>query len=450
LRVITFHMEGDNTILNEIKIKSIIPCEYMYTFDKLLGIQPANTCVGVSRELVSFDFPSRPKNIYFLALTQIAKSKYRFIGRIVDKDGTQLAITALGEKEIPDEIPDDFQISLNLVFIFKDVIFPIDGLYFFQLIINDIIIYNYDFPVLKAQRPEYSPDKIKCILDDPETIKHSSVELKCNCGKVKTFSLSLDPGEQKEGEKLPEGDIYVCDDCEQKHNLVDIKSNLKFYLGTKNIVDSINRNLSESRVLARCGFFNYALVIQVSAFEAFMRDSFISRYNSWFMHLLENQSNAQIAKKEIIKIVKELKLKDEFYEQLIVLGKGEFSSPKEEIIYHNNILKTLLFGETEDSQHAMNRISFQQLKGTLGGFWAYKKFFGFDIKSELDKQKNKYNEDLQEYFTLRHKIIHASTKFNMNKYEVTSEMLQKNQEIILFIRNLMNEKLLKIKKDHET
>lgn len=443
-------MASNETSLNKIVVKSVIPCEYIYTFDKMLGVQIANTCVGVSREQVFFNFPSQPKSIYFLALTETFKNNYKVIGKIIDEEGKQLAITPPLEQKFPDGLPGDLPIILNLNFIFRDVIFPKEGLYFFQLIVNDNIVYKYDFPIYRVQRPEYSSEKIKNILDDPETIKHASSELKCNCGKVKAFSASLDPRQQKEDEKLPDDNIYVCEDCGQNHNLVEIKSNLEFYLGTKNIVDSINRNLSQSRVLARCGFFNYALVIQVSAFEAFMRDSFISRHKSWFMHLLENQSDAQIAKINIIKLAKELKVKDELYEKLIILGKAEFSNPKEEIIHYNKIFKNILFGETEDDQHTMNRISFQQLKGTLGGFWAYKKFFGIDIKSELDKQKNRFHEDLLEYFILRHKIIHASPKFNMNRYEVTPEMLQKNHEIILFIRNLLNKRLLKIKRDHET
>jgi len=251
-----------------------------------------------------------------------------------------------------------------------------------------------------------------------------------------------------DSERLPEENMYKCDNCGKTHEITETKVTMNFLLGSRNIIDTINTNLRESLVLARCGFFNSALAIQVSAFEAFMRDTFESRYKNWFMYLLVDLSSLQKAKKKIINIVNELGLKDQFFEQLLVFEKEkDFKNYKEEIIYYNEILKALLFGNDEgDQRRILNRISFQQLEKSSGAFWAYKNFFGIELKNELEKQKAGYYEHLKKSFLLRHRIIHAPTEVLKN--EVTPEMLEKNQEIILFIRNLLNEKLLQLKKEY--
>ena len=434
---------GDTTCIS---VKSIIPCEYIYPFQKKFGIQIANTCVGISREQLFFGFPSSPQNLYMLALCEVVKGKYAVCGDIIDENGSAISSSITGVYEVQGDFPDDQLIILNLQFIFSNTIFPRPGPYFVRIFANNYIVHCYDFPVFGVNRPEYPSEAIQNILDDPNTIKRSTVDVKCECSCLKRFSISLDPKDQIDSERLPEGNTYKCEECGKDRDITEVKANMIFYLGSKNIIDTINTNLQESRILSKCGFFNSALIIQVSAFEAFMRDTFVSRYENWFMYLLENQSSGQNAKKKIIKIVKDLGLKDQFFEQLLLFDKRDSQSGKDEIIYYDNILKLLLFGSDESDQYKMSRISFQQLEKSLGTFWAYKHFFAIDIKIELEKQKDGYYNHLISSFSLRHKIIHAPSK--IIKYEVTPEMLGKNEKIILFIRNLLNDKLIRLKKEH--
>jgi hypothetical protein len=115
-----------------ISVKSIIPCEYIYPFQKKFGIQIANTCVGISREQIFFGFPTLPQNIYLLALCEAVRSKYVVCGDIIDENGLSISSSISDVAEIPGDIPDDCPIILNLQFVFSNVIFPRPGPYVFE------------------------------------------------------------------------------------------------------------------------------------------------------------------------------------------------------------------------------------------------------------------------------------------------------------------------------
>lgn len=429
-----------------INIKSVIPCISIHPFIIKYGVQIANTCVGVAREKVFFDFPTNPQDVHVLVITEALKGSYKIRANIVNENFTQI----INGKEVEIELGENT--LFNLEFHFKNVIFQSEGLYFFKILIDGLIVFSYDFPVLKAQKPQDSPENIKNILDDPETVKKSSITFECECGHKRTFSIALDPKEQIDNERIPDNKIYQCENCKKEHNLKEISSQMKYYLGSKNMIDTINSNLEESRILARSGFYNSALVIQISAFEAFLRDSFVSNYKNWFKHLINEQDgiiNTTKAKKEIAKIIKEYGLTDKFYERLILLGRRQFKDDLDELLDYNENLKILLFGDEEENgenQRIPNIINFQQLKGSTSGLWAYNRFFGISIQNKINQPKKEYYEHLQKSFRIRHQIIHAPSKLP-NRMVVTPEMLQTNQDIILLIRNFINEELLKIKRD---
>jgi hypothetical protein len=88
--------------------------------------------------------------------------------------------------------------------------------------------------------------------------------------------------------------------------------------------------------------------------------------------------------------------------------------------------------------------NFQQIKKE-GGFWAYRKFLGIDIKNELDKKKEKYYEHLLKSFEIRHRLIHGSYNREIHIKLVDYQMLQKNDDILQYIRKsvLSHDMLLK-------
>ena len=130
-----------------------------------------------------------------------------------------------------------------------------------------------------------------------------------------------------------------------------------------------------------------------------------------------------------------MKLKNQFHDQIFISEIPQYESKLDEVDYYNLVLKMLLFGGDEENQSETNKvISFQQLKGEFGCFWAYNYFFGIDLKIALDKQKDNYIEHLTNCFQIRHRIIHGSAKVSLFKEEIDSDMLKKNEKIILFIR----------------
>jgi hypothetical protein len=431
---------------NKIDVKSVIPCFSIHPFIIKYGIQMVNTCVGVCREFIAFDFPTIRQDLNVLMLANAFKGSFRISMNLVDENFMQLLKSEVSEVKFEDNT------LFNVVFTFKNVSFQKEGVYFFKILIDDLIVYSYDFMVFKANRAEYTSEQVKNILDDPETVKKASITLECECGHNKTFSLALNPKEQIEDERIPDNKLYQCEICGKDHSLNEISSQMKFYIGSKNIIDTINSNLMESKILARSGFYNSSLIIQISALEAFLRDSFISNYKNWFKHLMSKQDgkmNATKAKKEIAKIVKEYGLTNKFYERLILFGSRRFNDSMEELLDYNENLKLLLFGddnENEEEQKIPNIINFQQLKGSTSGLWAYDRFYGINIKNELNRAKKGYYQHLEKSFKIRHKIIHAPSKLS-NRMIVTPEILQQNEEIILIIRNFLNKELLRIKKD---
>lgn len=426
---------------NDIIIKTFIPCKFVYSYGEQGGIPPYNTCVEVFRRLIFFDFPSIPRSIYAFLIMDASKGSYEIGMNIVDETGNKIITETIQEINISKD-----HTSFDLTHFFRNVIFPKEGEYFFQLIVNNNVIYRYDFMALKMQKKELTPDEVKNILNDPDTIKFISFDLICNCGLSKKFSLALDPEKQKKEEKLPDENIIKCEGCGNDINIAEYKAHMNFYLGSKDLAGTFNKNLNESRVLAANGFLNSSLIMQVSAFEAYMRDSLKLNFKNWFIHLSDDKKdineNFKNIKNKIIKITDEMRLKDQFYDQIFLLGNYEYKTKLDETDNYNEALKKLIFGDDEEEQNTV-KISFQQLKGNFGCFWAYKHFFGIDLKNELDKQKDKYIEDLLKNFGIRHRIIHGSSG-NPLYEELNQDIIKKNEKIILFIKQLIMENFKKI------
>ncbi len=422
---------------NKITLKTFIPCKLVFPYAEY------HTCVEVFRNLTFFDFPSLPRNIDIFMLIDASKGSYEIGMNIVDQEGNEI----ISEKSEGFTVDDN--ISVHFIYSFQNVIFPKEGKYFFQLTVNKEVVYKHDFLALKIQKQVYTQSEVEKILKDPETIKFSFATLTCGCGFSRNFSLSLDPEKQKEEEKLPEENIIQCKKCGKEIYINELKANMSFHLGTKNLADIFNRNLNESRILAINGFLNSSLIMQVSAFEAYMRDTFLLNYKNWFLHLIENKNdlnkNIIKIKKEIIKILDQMKIKNQFYDQIFVFGRHNHKSKLDEVDTYNETLKILLFGnDDEENKAGSNKIiSFQQLKGEFGSFWAYKIFFGIDLKIALDSQKDRYNEHLINCFETRHKIIHGSGQLPLNKKEIDSDMIIKNEKIILFIKEIIKERINK-------
>lgn len=213
---------------NEINLKNFIPCRSIYSYPDQAGVRQYTTCVEVFRHLTFFDFPSSPRIICAVLMMDILKGSYEIGINIVDESGNKIIIEKIEKLDIPND-----KISLDFIHTFQNVIFPKEGEYFFQLIINNNIIYRHDFMAYKIQRKEYTSEELKTILDDPDTIKVAHCFIQCNCGFSKKYSLALNPEKQKIKEKIPDENIIKCGKCGNDMNIAELRANMHFYLGSK-------------------------------------------------------------------------------------------------------------------------------------------------------------------------------------------------------------------------
>lgn len=416
-------------INEKIKLITFVSCKYVYQY----GYLQQNTCVGIFRHMEVFDFPNYPRNVSILTAIDALKGSYDICVNLHDENENKIIIGKLNKIEVPEDH------SINIIFNFPNFILPKEGKYCFQLVVDNNVIYKYDFMAKKIPKPqEPAPEELQKLLEDPETTKSTSIEMTCTvCGRSKKFSLTLDKEKQNIEEKVPEENIIKCE-CGTVMDITELKARMRYFLGTKNIIDAFSRNMNKSKTLAENGFLDESLIRQISAFETFARDNFKNYYKNWFMHIFDNKNelnvNIKNVKKKIINMAGDLKLKDQFYDQLFLLE----SSKTNEIDNCNGALKTIIFGEEKST---INRISFQQLTGDLGCFWAYKRFFGINIVDALNGQKDGYYDHLQKCFDARHHEIHSSAINFLDDSGISPEMIEKNEKIILFIRRLIDTKL---------
>jgi hypothetical protein len=427
------------------EVESLIPCRWVYPFNTVDGIDQDYSCIGVFKAFYVFEVPSLPRNFNVLTIINALEGSYNLSMALVDVNGIEILKTDSAKVDHPREG------YIVVIFAFNKVIFQNEGEYILKLIVDNEIIQTCSFGVLKLRRSEYSSKDVDCLLRDPETIKNTTIELACECGNIKQFEFALDPEKRITEELLPPaGNIHVCEKCGNETNISEAIANAKFYLGSKNIIDTFNRNLTESKKLGSAGFLNAALIMQVTAFEAMMRDHFVLNYKYWFIHLIDDRldfdSNINVIKKDIIKTTKDMKLKEEFHDGIFLLGKRDYETQLEEIDDYNNVLKKTIFGDDEGSSKSIKMISFQQLNGDLGCFWAYKRFFGIDLKGILDREGdkgNKYSKQILDNFLIRHRIVHGSPGVNINQNEISPELLKQNEIIITFIRTYLLSELEK-------
>lgn len=426
---------------NNLNVKVFVPCKAIHPYNDAFGFEIRNTCIGIFRNIACFDFPSLPRSFVILALVEGTEGSYHVSMNILNNDKT---ILIKGINKLL-EIPSDTKGYINIVFEFKDVVFSSQGIYYLQFVSNDKGIYEYEFLVNKIEKPEYNKEELEQILNDPETIKNSLLFALCNkCGHKNKYSLNLDNTKQIGSEKLPEGESVKCKNCgEDIHISPEARAQMKFSLGTKNAVDTINRNLRESSILAISGFLEPALILQVSAFEAFMRDTFVSSYKNWFIYLIDETKDIEeqegIVRDKIIELTRKLKIKEDFYDYIF---KNKLHT---NIATYNETLKLLMFGDDKvDPKY--NKINFQQLLKEMGCFWAYRIFLGIDIIPILKEQREfDYLNHLVESFKSRHRIIHKSSEFALEG-QVTSKILEKNSKAILLIRRIIVSNILELDK----
>ena len=248
-----------------LNVKVFVPCKAIHPYNDMFGFEMRNTCIGLFRNIACFDFPSSPRNFIVLALIEGTEGSYHVGINILDSNRK---ILVEGNKAQID-ITSDTKGYINILSEFKGVIFSGLGVYYIQLVSNDEEIYEFEFFVNKIEKPEYSQGQLTEILNDPETIKNSTIFAICKkCSHKNKFSLHLDVTKQKESEKLPDENIVKCEKCgDDIYISPEIKAHMRFSLGTKNVTDTVMRNLRESSVLAISGFLEPALVLQVLAFE---------------------------------------------------------------------------------------------------------------------------------------------------------------------------------------
>jgi hypothetical protein len=360
---------------NHINVISTVPCRLAYSYGVINSPDIHSTCVEVFRDIYVFDFPSLPRTFNLFVIMDLKKGKYNLSMDIVDEEGNKLinkkshTLEVLGEEQ-----------SLHFNYIFRNVVFKKRSTHTIRIFNNRKILYRFKFKVKKINRRIFEENERKKMYDDPETVKSVLIGLHHGCGNVKKFSLFLNPEEQPENEKLPENDIYICPTCNESINIAELKAHMKFFIGTKNIIDILNRNLMESSRLAVNGFPRPALILQISSLEAFLKDTFFSSYKRWFYHLYDDdkgeEENRLSIREKIFRITRTLNIHENFKDMILFGQSKQNSSVFEEIDQYNEILRELLFSTDMSDEVEYGRskiINFQQIKKE-GGFWAYRKF----------------------------------------------------------------------------
>lgn len=207
----------------------------------------------------------------------------------------------------------------------------------------------------------------------------------------------------------------------------------------KRILEAFEHNVSLIKKCLDQDLREPAIILTVSTFEAFVRDTFILGKSRWFFHTLDGPIPYML-KPDTRRIIRNYLQKIKLYEKFIQIRYiySEISSGDPDIMS----LHEVLFGENKENGEKRNdKINFQNLKNDYGARVAYNKFFNIDLMNSLDENistSHRMWENLNALFEERHEIVHKGkvTTFTIDDIHEVLKSLQ-NMKYCLFNKLLV-------------
>ncbi len=199
---------------------------------------------------------------------------------------------------------------------------------------------------------------------------------------------------------------------------------------------AFDKNIEKIRKLVDNNYFDESIILIVSIFEVFLRDSFRACYDVWFLHApleaiqwLRNEERVEY-RNNIRKYLESIGAFEEYLKNYYVYQDG---IPDPEMI---SLYKTLF--ETRSKRGLIN---FQNLTERNGARSAYLKVLDIDLMKLLDSDQNISNtnwEKLNQLFLERHEIIH-----NAHSTSLTKSNIHEILDSLEYLENALLENILR-------
>jgi hypothetical protein len=165
------------------------------------------------------------------------------------------------------------------------------------------------------------------------------------------------------------------------------------------IPETFDRNVSRIERLLGDGLKEESIILIVSTFEAFLRDTFVLCKSRWFFHMqygIISYMEEPDTRRAIRGYLQKIRAYDEFLKTRYIYS---------EVLYDPDRISIdeVLF------ERGREKINFQSLKGDYGVKVAYKTFFDIDLINLLDKDSSTSHRRwkmLINLFKERHAIVH--------------------------------------------
>ena len=177
------------------------------------------------------------------------------------------------------------------------------------------------------------------------------------------------------------------------------------------IIGTFDRNVSRIEKHLGGGLSEESVILIVSTFEAFLRDTFVLGKSRWFFHTQEGiipYMKKPDTRRAIRRYLQKIRAYDEFLKTRYIYSE----------VSHDPDLISLYEVLFERGQE---KINFQNLKGDYGVKGAYKTFFGIDILNLLDHDNSTSHKKwkmLINLFEERHAIVHDGKATTMSQKDI--------------------------------
>lgn len=180
---------------------------------------------------------------------------------------------------------------------------------------------------------------------------------------------------------------------------------------TTRIIGTFDQNVSRIEKHSDAGLSEESIILIVSTFEAFLRDTFVLCKSRWFFYTQEGiipYMEKPDTRRVVRGYLQKIRAYDEFLKTRYVYSEVSYDP---DLI---SLYEVLFEGGRE-------KINFQNLKGDYGVKVAYKTFFDIDLINLLDPDSSTSNERwkmLINLFEERHAIVHDGKATAMSKEDI--------------------------------
>ena len=197
----------------------------------------------------------------------------------------------------------------------------------------------------------------------------------------------------------------------------------------KRILEAFEHNVSLIKKCLNHDLREPAIILTVSTFEAFVRDTFILGKSRWFFHTSDGPIPymlKQDTRRTIRNYLQKIKLYEKFIQTRYIYSEISPDDPDIMSLYE------VLFGENKENDKKWNeKINFQNLTNDYGARVAYNKFFNIDLMNSLNENistSHRMWENLIKLFNERHEIVH--------KGKVTTFTIDDIHEVLNSLQNM--------------